>query len=381
MASPHRKALRSIEHPGWLESHLTLEYPAGESEFREALEELPGASVISVDVFGTQEQIAEMKNTVRKAGIIAPVTAVISRAQAGGGMQVQAVSGKDPSPIFLDGEISGYQVGGNGAAYCFLGGLTPEHSRASREDQTSEVFSKIEKSLSAAGMDFNHVVRTWFYNDEILDWYAGFNRVRTGFFHRHGIRRMPASTGIGAPNPAGTALVAKAVAVRSDDSSSTVRTVRSPLQCDAFAYGSAFSRALEVADTLSRMLYISGTASIEPGGRSVHKGDPAGQIKLTMEVVEAILGEAGMGFGDTTRAVAYFRDPAHIAIWNERTLPPLPLIAVGCHVCRDDLLFEIELDASRKMDSVPAGQSVMSRSTGLRKPWRSTSARKASRSL
>ena len=361
IASPLKKELRSIEHPGWVESHLTLDWPAGESELRDALEEIPGASVIGVDAFGTQVQIAEMKHTVRKAGIIAPVTAVISCAQSGGGLQVQAVSGRDPSPILLDREIVGYQVGGDGAAYCFLGGLTPENSGASREDQTGEVFSKIEKALSAAGMDFNHVVRTWFYNDEILDWYAGFNRVRTGFFHRHGIRRMPASTGIGAPNPAGTALVAKAFAVRSEDTA--VRTVRSPLQCDAFAYGSAFSRALEVADARSRTLYISGTASIEPGGRSVHKGDPSAQIKLTMDVVEAILGEGGMDFGDTTRAVGYFRDPAHISFWNDfsRGLPALPLLAVGCHVCRDDLLFEIELDASREMDSVPAGQSIVSR--------------------
>lgn len=363
MASPLRKELRSIEHPGWVESHLTLEWRTGESKFREALDELSGASVIGVDVFGTQEQIADMKHLVRLTGIVAPITTVISRAHSGGGMQIQAVSGKDPSPILLDGEIVGYQVGTSGATYCFLGGLTPENPEASREDQTGEVFSKIEKALSAAGMDFNHVVRTWFYNDEILDWYAGFNRVRTGFFHRHGIRRMPASTGIGAPNPAGTALVAKGFAVRSDDSSTTVRTVRSPLQCDAFAYGSAFSRALVVADSRSRTLYISGTASIEPGGKSVHKGDPAGQIKLTMDVVAAILGEAGMNFGDTTRAVGYFRDPEHIAIWNEfsQALPSLPLVAVGCHVCRDDLLFEIELDASRKMDSVPAGQSILSR--------------------
>lgn len=346
-----------------MESHLTLEWPAEESEFREALEEIPAASVIGADVFGTQEQITGMKNIVRQAGIVAPITAVISRAQSGGGLQVQAVSGRDPSPILLDGRIAGYSIGGNGAVYCFLGGLIPEHSGASREDQTGEVFSKIEKALSVAGMDFNHVVRTWFYNDEILDWYAGFNRVRTGFFHRHGIRRMPASTGIGAPNPAGTALVAKAVAVRSDDGSATVRTVPSPLQCDAFAYGSAFSRALEVADSRSRTLYISGTASIEPGGKSIHKGDPDAQIKLTMEVVEAILKEAGMSFGDTTRAVAYFRDPAHIAHWNDfsRALPSLPLLAVGCHVCRNDLLFEIELDASGEMDSVPAGQSILSR--------------------
>jgi len=202
----------------------------------------------------------------------------------------------------------------------------------------------IEEALALAGLNFGHVVRTWFYNDKILDWYPVFNRVRTWFFQRHSIRRMPASTGIGAPNPAGTALVAKAFAVRSG--SGEIRVCRSPLQCDAFAYGSAFSRAIEVSDSRSRTLYISGTASIEPGGRSVHNGDPSGQIQLTMDVVRAILNEAGMRLEDATRAVAYFRDPAHIPLWDQFCPPGLPSVSLGCYVCRDDLLFEIELDVS-----------------------------------
>ena len=67
-----------------------------------------------------------------------------------------------------------------------------------------------------------------------------------------------------------------------------------------------------------------------------------------MAVVRAILDEAGMRLEDTTRAIAYFRDPAHIPIWEEycRNLPPLPAVSLGCYVCRDDLLVEIELDVS-----------------------------------
>jgi len=345
---------RTTEHPGWQESHLTLAGPPDERELRSALDELPGdaaATIVGADLFGTREQILGMEKIVRRAGITAPITPILSTSPHGGGMQMTAVAGVDLIPLPIDGGIAGYRFETAGARYCILGGLTPSDARSPRERQTGEVFSTIEKALALAHMDFRHVARTWFYNDRILEWYPGFNAVRTGYFQRHGIRRMPASTGIGAPNPRGMALTAKAVAVLpSVGGDVRVRTVRSPLQCDAFAYGSAFSRAIEVEDPRSRTLSISGTASIEPGGKSVHQDDPAAQIELTMRVVGGILDEAGMRLEDTTRAVAYFRDPSDIPLWEDycgrHDIPPLPLLAVGCHVCRDDLLFEIELDVS-----------------------------------
>ena len=339
--------LKTIEHPGWLESHVTLEGPANTGDFAQALEQLPGGmTVLGVDLFGTRAEIAGMAEAVARAGIAAPITSVISTSPCGGGMQFTAATGVEPAPLILRDRLRGYLIEACGASHCFLGGLLPGDPEASRGDQTQDVFDTIEETLALAGMRFEHVVRTWLYNEKILEWYPTFNDVRTKFFQRHAIRRMPASTGIGAPNPAGTALVAKAVAVRSGVGE--IRVCHSPLQCDAFAYGSAFSRALEVSDSRSRTLYISGTASIEPGGQSVHQGDPAGQIALTMAVVRAILDEAGMRLEDTTRAIAYFRDPAHIPIWEEycRNLPPLPAVSLGCYVCRDDLLFEIELDVS-----------------------------------
>lgn len=341
--------IRTIKHPGWLESHVTLQGPVGAEDLRQALEQLPGgATVITIDLFGSGAEISDMDQIVKLAGISAPVTAVISSSPGGGGMQFIAATGIEPVPLVPCDRITGYLIKDSGTSHCFLGGLLPGDAGASREDQTREVFRAIEEALALAGMGFEHVARTWFYNEDILDWYPAFNDVRTEFFRHHAIRRMPASTGIGAPNPAGMALTGKAMAVKSGPGQTLIAAVCSPLQCDAFAYGSAFSRALEVSDACSRTLYISGTASIEPGGKSVHRGDPATQIRLTMDVVLAILDEAGMRIEDTARAVAYFRDPSHIPIWEDycRNLPPLPIVSLGCHVCRDDLLFEIELDVA-----------------------------------
>lgn len=358
-SSSHRSPVlnpftKTVGHPGWLELRTTVPKPGSDAEIRQACEELQDggtATVIGVDLFGSGEQVSMMEKAVRKAGIIAPVTSILSTSLREGGLQMTAVSGIRPEPLFLRDMIAGYHFRDEEALYCFLGGLKPEDAHAPRERQTEEVFSSINKALGLAGMGFEHVVRTWFYNEEILEWYHGFNRVRTGYFQNHTIRRMPASTGIGAPNPSGTALAAKALAILPSIGGGVgIHPVRSPLQCDAFAYGSAFSRAMEVSDSRSRTVYISGTASIEPGGKSVHMGDPAGQMELTMDVVGGILDEAGMRLEDATRVVAYFRDPAHIRVWEDccrrRALPPLPLLAVGCYVCRDDLLFEIELDVS-----------------------------------
>jgi enamine deaminase RidA (YjgF/YER057c/UK114 family) len=212
-------------------------------------------------------------------------------------------------------------------------------------------------------MHFRHVVRTWFYNQDILDWYAEFNQARTAFFQQHGITRMPASTGIGASNAGGAALVAQAIAVQPKTRAVRVRRVDSPLQSEACTYGSAFSRAMEVADRTGRLLYISGTASILPNGETVHTGNVAGQIEKTMEVVGAILTQNGMSFFDATRAIAYFRHQEHIPLWEQycriRQLPPLPIILAQCDICRDNLLFEIELDAARKNQTAPhKGTSV-----------------------
>ena len=343
-------SLKTIEHPGWLESHVTLQGLANTGDIQQAREQLPGgmeSTILGVDLFGTGKEIAGMQEAVKLAGIAAPVTPIISSSPCGGGMQFAAVTGVEPAPLILRDRLHGYLIESCGTSHCFLGGLLPGDPGATRGDQTQDVFAAIEEVLTLAGMDFKHVVRTWFYNEKILEWYPEFNGVRTEFFQRHAIRRMPASTGIGAPNPAGTALVAKALAVRPGDGE--IRICRSPLQCDAFAYGSAFSRALEVSDSCSRTLYISGTASIDPGGQSALQGDAAGQIALTMEVVRAIIDEAGMKLEDTTRAIAYFRDPAHVPLWVRFCPPGLPSVSLGCHVCRDDLLFEIELDVSARV--------------------------------
>jgi enamine deaminase RidA (YjgF/YER057c/UK114 family) len=294
-----------------------------------------------------------MHGELRAGNIQVPETALLQKPGVPGGIQISTISGIDSTPLFGEnGRIIGRFFEDSDAKYCVLGDVRPTNPQASRGAQTTDVLHAIQRALTDAGLHFRNVVRTWFYNDDILDWYAEFNQARTAFFQQHGITLAPASTGIGVSNAGGATLVAKAIAVEPKTPAVTVRRVDSPLQREASAYGSAFSRAMEVADRAGRILYISGTASVLPSGETAHTGNIAAQIEKTMEVVEAILTQNGMSFSDSTRAIAYFRRQEHLPLWEEycrsRQLPPLPVILTECDICRDDLLFEIELDAARK---------------------------------
>ena len=335
---------RRISHGEWTESQSTI--------FDHATAPDGQVAMPHADVFGVPDQLAAARQSLQNAGISCSPTCVGAVAGTAGGVQIKSISGMPTVPIFDSGRLIGHSFEDSDAKYCMLGGLYPSDPTAPPAAQTEDVFQMIERALAETGLDFRHVVRTWFYNDQILAWYADFNRVRTRFFQEHGITLMPASTGIGAPNSAGTALVAKVIAILPKTDAVKIRKAVSPLQHEAFAYGSAFSRAIEVAGPQARTVYISGTASIDPDGKTVFVGNAALQIAKTMEVVNGILGAAGMDLGDTTRAVAYFRNPEDVALWREycrkESLPRLPVIEVGSTVCRDDLLFEIELDAARE---------------------------------
>jgi hypothetical protein len=68
-----------------------------------------------------------------------------------------------------------------------------------------------------------------------------------------------------------------------------------------------------------------------------------------MEVTDAILKSRKMDWSDITRAIAYFKNAEDVMLLNEycrmNQLTPFPVIITKRDICRDDLLFEIEVDA------------------------------------
>lgn len=276
------------------------------------------------------------------------------------GTQALTVQGVDIKRLEWKGRVVGSCWSDDDADYCLLAGVAPSDLAAPRETQARQVFDSLDYILALAGMGFNDVVRTWLFLDRLLDWYGEFNAVRTAFFEERGVFKhlVPASTGIGAANPAGAALAAGAFAIRPKHPGVKIMAVDSPLQCSALNYRSSFSRAVEIRFSDRRHLMISGTASIAPDGGSVHLDDVPAQIDLTMRVVEAILKSRGMDWNSAVRGIAYFQRmgdaPLLAQYCEERGIRNLPVINAHATVCRTDLLFEIEIDAIAFLDGKKA---------------------------
>jgi 2-iminobutanoate/2-iminopropanoate deaminase len=121
---------------------------------------------------------------------------------------------------------------------------------------------------------------------------------------------------------------------------------------EAYAYGSAFSRGMRIDLNGLTILLISGTASIDENGQTVHVGDLRAQLRRTYDNITKLLASEGATWHDIVRTTCYLRDIErdYAAFNEERTrfyqvqhLDPLPAsTGIQAILCRPDLLVEIE---------------------------------------
>lgn len=301
-------------------------------------------------LWGTADELRALSNAavpsfrlVNPLGALPPASAVFSA-------KTDAVK-----PLSRNGRAVGCTWSDADADWCFLAGVGPADSSATRPEQAASVFLELEALLAEAGMSFDDVVRTWLYIDRVCEWYSEFNAARSAFFESRGVfdHFLPASTGIGSANLDGTALTSGLIAMKPKHSGARAEIVESPLQAPAMAYKSSFSRAAEIILPSRRRLFISGTASIKPNSHDVaYVGDIEKQIDCTMNAVHAILASRGYDWQDVPRAVVYLKCPEFHAPWRAwlAAHPLLSAAAVSetiCDVCRDEWLFEIECDAMK----------------------------------
>jgi enamine deaminase RidA (YjgF/YER057c/UK114 family) len=134
---------------------------------------------------------------------------------------------------------------------------------------------------------------------------------------------------------------------------------------EAYAYDrpSSFSRALsfEVGDVT--VLLVSGTASVDEGGETVHVGDFRAQCWRTYHNISTLLESAGMTWRDIVRTTCYLRDierdymdfnEVRTAFFSWLGLDPLPAsTGIQTRLCREDLLVEIEAIAVARRETGP----------------------------
>jgi len=341
------------------EHFITITPEKGEtpdSQFHRAAETLRqlDARVVCVETLGfapaDRNAVQALTRTV-EGGSVPLAWVENSRTDNLCGVHVWAVSGAPVRPLSINGRRAGSIFDDGSVQYCRLAGLLPSDIRSGRPEQATAIFEQMETLLHNSGMAFSDVLRTWFYNDNILGWYKEFNGVRNQFFTQHKVFEglLPASTGIGGRNLLGAALMAGVLAIKTDSPDVSAFEVPSPMQSPAPSYGSSFSRAVELELPDLRRMYISGTASIDDHGKSVFLNDSMAQIRQTMEVVQAILRSREMDWGDVTRSLVYFKRAKDAPLFrrycDESGIPPFPAIVAENDVCRDELLFEIEVDA------------------------------------
>ena len=121
---------------------------------------------------------------------------------------------------------------------------------------------------------------------------------------------------------------------------------------EAYNYGSAFSRGLRIDLNWLSIVLISGTASIDDAGNTVHVGDFRAQTRRTFSNISGLLASEGATWKDVVRTTCYLRDierdyqafnEERSAFYNEQGLDPLPAsTGIQAILCRPDLLIEIE---------------------------------------
>jgi len=119
-----------------------------------------------------------------------------------------------------------------------------------------------------------------------------------------------------------------------------------------YARAASFSRGLRFDIADKTVLLISGTASVDEHGATVHTGDFRAQLWRTYRNITALLAAEGATWHDIVRTTCYLRDierdykdfnDIRTAFFRWLNLDPLPAsTGIQARLCREDLLVEIE---------------------------------------
>ena len=115
---------------------------------------------------------------------------------------------------------------------------------------------------------------------------------------------------------------------------------------------SSFSRGMRIDLNGLVVLLISGTASIDEHGETVHVGDFRAQCRRTFYNITGLLEAEGATWHDVVRTTFYLRDidrdyrefnEERTAFYREQGLDPLPAsTGIQAKLCRPELLVEGE---------------------------------------
>ena len=338
-------------HPGSItEYHATMQLQDGSLSFEEQLQAIlesysiatEGKNVLLRRFFLSDpaSQAGRLEAALR--GLPAAATSVIGQPPLNGtkiAAWVYAVEG---------GEVKDGFFSHNGYEHVWTGGMTS--GKAGSEAQMAEIFEAYDASLAEKSMDVaDNCVRTWIFVSDVDNNYGGVVKGRKDYFNTIGLTpetHFIASTGIAGFNADPQQLVRMdAYAVRGlKDGQIQYLHAYDHLSPTAI-YGVTFERGTAVTYGDRKHVFISGTASIDKEGKVLHVDDPEKQAERMLENVDALLKEAGAGFGDIAYSLVYLRNAANyprVRAILQRDCPNLDPIYVLAPVCRPTWLVEME---------------------------------------
>jgi len=236
-------------------------------------------------------------------------------------------------------------------------------------EQSLDVFSQMERILSAEGMNFNDIIRQWNYIERIVhcgdghQHYQDFNDVRCSYYDKVEWKNgYPAATGIGTQY-GGVVIDFNAAKVKSAEIN--IRPIDNSLQVAAHVYSKdlligekthkstpKFERAKAISSDQFTTVYISGTAAIR-GESSLTGVGIEKQTEITMENIENLI--CSKTFKDYSVGECenvelrilrvYIKNAIEVDIakhFMNKHYSNIPTSYVLGDVCRDELLIEIE---------------------------------------
>jgi enamine deaminase RidA (YjgF/YER057c/UK114 family) len=192
-------------------------------------------------------------------------------------------------------------------------------------------------------------VRTWLYMKDVDVFYRGMVSSRRELFRQQGLAEDThyiASTGIaGCCEHQFDLVLMDAYSILGLRPAQTSYLNDFDLLCPTKDYNVTFERGTRIAYADRAHHFISGTASIDKLGRTVHLGDVMRQLDRALENIDALLRSGGAGLADMMYFIVYLRDSADYARVDaelRRRFPFLPMVIVIGAVCRPEWLIELE---------------------------------------
>lgn len=216
--------------------------------------------------------------------------------------------------------------------------------------QTRQVFEELSATLSSQGGSlYQNCLRVWLFIKDIDMFYGETVDERRALFLRHGLTsetHFIASTGIGGTGLHPQDLVhLDAYSILGIQPKQISYLTDSKMLCSANDYHVPFERGTCIRYADRSHIFISGTASIDHRGSSLHPGNVQNQLHRTLENIDALLQDAEASLADLMYIIVYLRDAADFECVRaelSRQLPFVPAILVQGEVCRSEWLIEIE---------------------------------------